>query len=75
MTSNHCSLRALSYAFLTQLIANAGVIRVGSVLSLNVEEFDMVMKVNARGEFLCLKHGAAQMVKQGRGGRIVCEST
>ncbi|KZV75724.1 NAD-binding protein [Peniophora sp. CONT] len=57
------------------LIANAGVIRAGTVLDLKVEDFDVMMKVNARGEFLCLKHGAAQMVKQGRGGRIVCATS
>ncbi|VDB84765.1 unnamed protein product [Peniophora sp. CBMAI 1063] len=57
------------------LIANAGIIRVGSVLDLNVGDFDAQMKVNVRGEFLTLKHGAAQMVKQGRGGRILCATS
>jgi NAD(P)-dependent dehydrogenase (short-subunit alcohol dehydrogenase family) len=29
------------------------------------------MQINARGVFLCYQYAAAQMVKQGRGGRIL----
>lgn len=33
------------------------------------------MSVNVRGVFLCYKHAAAQMIAQGRGGRIVGASS
>ncbi|KAF7369244.1 hypothetical protein MVEN_00252100 [Mycena venus] len=35
------------------------------------EEWDRVMNINARGTFLCYKYAGIQMVKQGRGGRII----
>ena len=33
------------------------------------------MAVNARGPFLCYKYAAQQMIKQGRGGRIIGASS
>ena len=33
------------------------------------------MAVNVRGVFLCYKHAGAQMVAQGRGGRIIGASS
>jgi NAD(P)-dependent dehydrogenase (short-subunit alcohol dehydrogenase family) len=33
------------------------------------------MAVNGRGTFLCYKYAAEQMIKQGRGGRIVGASS
>ncbi|KAF8176352.1 acetoin reductase family protein [Mycena galopus ATCC 62051] len=58
------------------MIANAGVL--GNFLpitELSAEEWDRVMNVNARGPFLCYKYAGIQMVKQGRGGRIVGASS
>lgn len=34
-----------------------------------------MMAVNVRGVFLCYKYAALQMIKQGRGGRIVGASS
>lgn len=54
------------------LINNAGI--GGAVLPLleqSPEEFDRVLSVNLKGIFLCAKAAAAQMIRQGRGGRIV----
>ena len=54
------------------LINNAGI--GGAVLPLleqSPEEFDKVLSVNLKGIFLCAKAAAAQMIRQGRGGRIV----
>ena len=31
------------------------------------------MRINARSVFLCYKHGAKQMIAQGRGGRLIGE--
>lgn len=36
-----------------------------------VEKLDTVYTTNVRGIFLCLKHAALQMIKQGRGGRLI----
>lgn len=36
-----------------------------------VEELDVQTKVNLRGTYLCYKYAAKQMIKQGRGGRII----
>ncbi|KAI8999042.1 NAD-P-binding protein [Trametes punicea] len=53
------------------MVANAGICRPGSILDLTVEEFDEMMTVNARSVMLAIKHAGRQMVKQGRGGRII----
>jgi NAD(P)-dependent dehydrogenase (short-subunit alcohol dehydrogenase family) len=45
------------------------------VLSVSSEEWDRVMNINARGVFLCYKYAGLQMIKQGRGGRIVGASS
>ena len=34
-----------------------------------------MMAINGRGTFLCYKYAAEQMIKQGRGGRIVGASS
>ncbi|KIJ04828.1 hypothetical protein PAXINDRAFT_94240, partial [Paxillus involutus ATCC 200175] len=38
-------------------------------------DWDRVMTINIRGSFLCYKYAAEQMVKQGRGGRIIGASS
>ncbi|KJA19591.1 hypothetical protein HYPSUDRAFT_44149 [Hypholoma sublateritium FD-334 SS-4] len=53
------------------MIANAGVCQLKPFAQTTVEEWDKIFRVNARGVFLCYKYGADQMVKQGRGGRII----
>ncbi len=53
-------------------IANAGI--GGAVLPLleqTEDEFMNVISVNLKGTFLCAKAAAKQMIRQGRGGRIV----
>ena len=41
------------------------------LLEFSLDEWDIVLDVNLRGPFLFTKHAAAQMIKQGGGGRIV----
>ncbi len=74
------------------MVANAGVCPTASVLdcpfsSLNpldltfiftdtVEQWDRAFAINTRGVFLCYQYAARQMIKQGRGGRIIgCSSS
>ena len=39
--------------------------------SATVEQLEAVSAVNIRGTFLCYKYAALQMIKQGRGGRLI----
>ncbi|KAI9056942.1 NAD-P-binding protein [Trametes sanguinea] len=57
------------------MVANAGIWRPGTVLDMSVEDYDLVMGVNARGFMLAVKHAGRQMVKQGRGGRIMAAAS
>lgn len=53
------------------MVANAGIVHVGSLLEVTVEQWDRVMAVNARGAFLCYREAARQMIAQGHGGKII----
>ncbi|KAK7052080.1 NAD-binding protein [Favolaschia claudopus] len=59
------------------MVANAGVTGKPAVpfTEIPCEEFERVMSINARGTFLCYKHAGIQMIKQGRGGRIIGASS
>jgi NAD(P)-dependent dehydrogenase (short-subunit alcohol dehydrogenase family) len=41
----------------------------------SLERWEKVISTNLGGVFLCYKHAAKQMLKQGRGGRIVGASS
>ena len=53
------------------LVNNAGIYPSRTLAELDLETFHHVIDVNLTGLFLCTKAAAAQMVAQGRGGRIV----
>ena len=57
------------------LVNNAGVSTMAPVVDMTEEEWDFNMDVNAKGTFLCTKPVLRQMIKQGKGGRIVCVSS
>jgi len=57
------------------MVANAGVCILENLLSADLNHWERVMAVNARGTFLCYKYAAAQMITQGRGGRIIGASS
>lgn len=58
------------------MVANAGVApRSTPLVEVSVEEWDRIMAINGRGSFLCYKHAGIQMIKQGRGGRIIGASS
>ncbi|KAJ7873147.1 NAD-binding protein [Mycena olivaceomarginata] len=65
------------HAGLDVVVANAGVIGIPGMVftEVPVEEWDRVMNINARGTFLCYKYAGIQMIKQGRGGRIIGASS
>jgi rhamnose utilization protein RhaD (predicted bifunctional aldolase and dehydrogenase)/NAD(P)-dependent dehydrogenase (short-subunit alcohol dehydrogenase family) len=48
------------------LVSNAGVLRAGGVTTQPIEDFDTVTRVNYRGYFLCVRHGAPILARQHR---------
>jgi NAD(P)-dependent dehydrogenase (short-subunit alcohol dehydrogenase family) len=56
-------------------IANAGIARGGSVLDLDLKDWQDQVDINLTGVFLTVQAAAQRMVQQGRGGRIVCISS
>ncbi|EJD06820.1 NAD-binding protein [Fomitiporia mediterranea MF3/22] len=57
------------------MVANAGIARLCSFLQTSVDTYDSVLGINARGVFMCFKYAALQMIKQGRGGRLIAASS
>lgn len=53
------------------LVNNAGTGVIVPVLEMKAEEWDLVMKVNARGTFLCSREAARHMVESGIRGSII----
>src|SRR5712691_11999324 len=54
------------------LVNNAGVSHVGNILETSLQDWEGVMRVNARGVFLCAREGVRQMVAQSpAGGAII----
>ena len=56
-------------------VANAGIARGGSVLDLDLKDWQDQLDINLTGVFLTVQAAAQRMVKQGRGGRIICISS
>jgi NAD(P)-dependent dehydrogenase (short-subunit alcohol dehydrogenase family) len=54
------------------VVCNAGLNVRKPSLELSPEEWDTVLNVNLRGVFFSAQAGAAQMVRQGGGGKVVC---
>ena len=53
------------------LVNNVAVTDHKPILQLEEDEWDLVMKVTLKSQFLCSKYVAKQMVEQGRGGSII----
>ncbi|KAJ7607913.1 hypothetical protein FB45DRAFT_1039981 [Roridomyces roridus] len=64
-----------TYGKVDAMVANAGVASYDPIVELDVQEWDRIMNINARGTFLCYKYAGLQMMKQGTGGRIVGASS
>ncbi len=56
-------------------VANAGIARGGSVLDLDLKDWQDQLDINLTGVFLTVQAAAQRMVKQQRGGRIICISS
>lgn len=53
------------------LANNAGILSYGPFVDMAEETFDRVLAVNLKGQFLVAQAAARQMIKQGKGGRIL----
>lgn len=53
------------------LVNNAGIYPSTPVSQMTLEDFDKVLSVNLKGVFLCTKYVSEQMIKQGKGGKII----
>ena len=59
------------YGRLDILVNNAGILVSGTVVTLTEKDWNRQMDVNLKGVFLCSKYAVQQMLKQGKGGRII----
>ncbi|KAK7023163.1 NAD-binding protein [Favolaschia claudopus] len=58
------------------MVANAGIMKPEiTFLNMPIDQYDQIMNINAKGAFLCYKYAGLQMIKQGRGGRIIGASS
>lgn len=62
---------AATYGAVDILVNNSGIGQRRAILEMGEEEWDQVLAVNLKGTFLCSQAAAKEMVKQGRGGRII----
>jgi len=57
------------------LVNNTGVIRFSKVADMPEEDWDFIIRTNLKSVFLCSQAAARQMIKQGRGGRVISLSS
>lgn len=53
------------------LVNNAGIYPSMPVSQMSLSDFEKVLAINLKGVFLCTKYASEQMIKQGRGGKII----
>lgn len=53
------------------LVNNAGIYPNMSISQMKVPDFQKIIDVNLKGVFLCTKYVSEQMIKQGKGGKII----
>jgi 2-deoxy-D-gluconate 3-dehydrogenase len=60
-----------TYGGIDILVNNAGIFPFKNIKDMSSEDFDKVITTNLRGVFLMIKYGSCEMIKQGRGGKII----
>ncbi len=60
-----------AYGGIDVMVANAGIAVTALFEDTTVEIVDRTLAINVRGVFNCYKAAATQMIKQGRGGRLI----
>ena len=73
VASIHAASDAIAAAWgsIDILVNNAGISRQGRLEDMTEDDYDAVMDINLRGAFFMAQAAARQMIKAGRGGRIV----
>ncbi|MCL4381241.1 MAG: SDR family oxidoreductase [Candidatus Marsarchaeota archaeon] len=59
------------YSGLDILVNNAGIYPIIPLEQMSLKDFQEVISINLNGVFLCTKYAAQEMVKKGRGGKII----
>ncbi len=59
------------YGSIDILVNNAGIYPSIPVMQMSLADFDKVLSVNLKSVFLCTKYSVEQMIKQGKGGKII----
>lgn len=59
------------YSTIDILVNNAGIYPSIPVSQMTLDDFEQVIKVNLEGVFLTTKYASEQMIKQGKGGKII----
>ncbi|PPQ68553.1 hypothetical protein CVT26_003362 [Gymnopilus dilepis] len=57
------------------MVANAGICIPKPFLDTTAEDIRRLLSINVEGLFFCYKHAGLQMIKQGKGGRIIGASS
>src|SRR3989338_2530665 len=60
-----------AYGSIDILVNNAGIFPSIPVSQMTLADFEKVLSVNLKGVFLCTKYVSEQMIKQGKGGKII----
>lgn len=60
-----------AYGSIDILVNNAGIYPSIPVMNMSLADFEKVLSINLKGVFLCTKYVVGQMIKQGRGGKII----
>jgi NAD(P)-dependent dehydrogenase (short-subunit alcohol dehydrogenase family) len=64
-----------AFGQLDVLVNNAGILRDKTLLKMEDEMWDLVVRVHLRGTYLCTQAAARHMAERGKGGRIVNTSS
>ncbi len=57
------------------LVNNAGQIRQSAIIDMKAEDWNFILRNNLTSVFLCSQRAGRWMIRQGRGGRIICISS
>jgi 2-deoxy-D-gluconate 3-dehydrogenase len=60
-----------AYGDVDILVNNAGIYPTIPVMQMSSSDFERVLAVNLKSVYLCSKYAVEQMIKQGRGGKII----
>jgi len=68
---NMVSFALKTFGSVDIMVNNAGIYPEIPVMQLKSSDFDKIISVNLRSAFLCIQTAAAEMIKQGKGGKII----